>query len=171
MISPIPASNIKINDDALWLVLPDPLTKTVCFNSIIGSQYDVLQDRLCDTCHGDGLETKKVFDWESGQFVTARKTPCPDCDGTGRYKFILDVQEPCRCSAECGDIESYSVHVVEVLGLLVAGQFVEESDWWFEEPNVLRHFSDESNDVYLPTATVPGMYVIKLSIHKAKSLV
>jgi hypothetical protein len=81
-------------------------------------------DRLCDTCNGSG----------SFPAIQSQTDPCPDCDGTGRHCFTLDVEsepfwsvdeqakyhiEPCD-DADCckPPPKQLSVHVVEVLPIV-----------------------------------------------------
>ena len=174
----IPASHIKFSDDrtTAWLVVSaDP------------SEYgwDVALNRPCDTCDGS-LE----------QLIVERGVVrCPDCHGSGRHCFEIEVRTECTCerrtigggagwydhATDCpvrsikGYLASDGWHFVRtltvsvvpgmVLGPLDDGQFVGESDYWYEEPNILRHFHDDQNDITLPDAAAVGMFAVWFNVH------
>ena len=141
----------------------------------------VLEDRPCDHC----------------QPTTSRKYPrhhpdhCPDCDGTGRHTFTVEVEVE-RCSygsmtafRECGIPECWyepcradgkvalTVHVIDVLPIVSdydeSGPFpliVQDEDLLF----YLVTTEDEAagsdgTPITLPSATEPGQWLVRLAVH------
>jgi hypothetical protein len=220
----IPADRIAIDGDTAWFI-PQRCPETRAPQGAHWGQgnpciYGVRAlDRPCDTCDGSGTC------FHGGPDVLPR---CPDCDGTGRRTFTLDVEvdyhdsgwrgdcpwllrcnktpgfDPegicaygCREEPECqtcvGDVEpdgwgpdpgpeieiaTLTVHVVQVLPIVdCVGAFVDFTDYDPQpavlfHPNVygvrpkLLHVGGRLETIALPDATAPGMWAVRLTIHK-----
>jgi hypothetical protein len=82
----IPANHISFNDDGseAWVVYATGYEADVC----------KLLDRPCDTCGGNWQDYMEPLD-RDGSVVS----PCPDCDGTGRHTFTIEVGG-CICNGD-----------------------------------------------------------------------
>jgi hypothetical protein len=172
-MSIIPSTAITIDGTTAWLVGPD---YTPAFIATL--------NRPCDTCDTyDGLGCIG--------FPDGYDDPCPDCHGTGRHTFTLDV--PCLCmtlpgcngpykGGPCGGTGTrhIAVHVVEVMPI-VAWDTV---DLGLPHPvpcmtvdphgNGLEVTERDAHDYFginraTPTDTDPGMFAVRLEIHKAQA--
>jgi hypothetical protein len=149
----IPSTDITIDGDTAWLVVRNQ----------DGWFWKTDHNRPCDTCNGHGHVRQRLHDAPG----IHRPVTCPDCHGTGRHTFTLDVQEPCRCKADCGDIATITVHVVEVLpigdkdtmgeGFLYGGRHLGPN--WI----IVGGGSDQPN-ITLPDSAAPGKHAVHLAI-------
>jgi hypothetical protein len=129
-----------------------------------------LRNRPCDTCDGAGSEGPNMHEplgWE-----------CPDCDGTGRRTFTLDVAAPfipyCDVYIEPTTI---TVHVVAVLPIVdCVGAFADFTDYNPQpavlfHPNVygipprVLHVGGRLESISLPDSAATGMWAVELVIH------
>ena len=143
------------------------------------------ENRPCDRCHGTG---RMLEDDDS-------HPACPDCHGTGRHTFTLDVEcDECNESGKLGSdacwkcyaigSKDITVHVVEVLpiyGRLDSPLPAGVSKWVWHSPNdldadrrgtFLCEIIDNETQmtaVNLPAAAAPGMWAVRLAIHKENS--
>jgi hypothetical protein len=165
-MSIIPSAAITIDGPTAWLVV----------RNHDGWFWETDHNRPCDTCNGQGWFPFQFFTQDYGYQIL--EDSCIDCHGTGRHTFTIDVQEPCRCKADCGDITQLSVHVVEVLPIHGA------TEHW---PDATHLSLDEGNrTVWLWTWTgqgfdftrdyctlsadaASGMYAVRLAIHKGET--
>jgi hypothetical protein len=175
----IPADSITFNDDGTaWLVeeaLPDspsgwPATRN---------------DYPCDTC-GGGLE--EAFQWRDWQTVSMIQD-CPDCDGTGRHTFTVEVGGHSRTpslsmelsgEAPCdGCVRTYRVSVVPGMVLRIISMSAACADdapplpfiispVRRGEATVIAGYPDADHEtvITLPPAAQPGMWAVKLRVEK-----
>jgi hypothetical protein len=163
-MSIIPSTAITIDGTTAWTL----------FYGTIGEDgmrdYDAL-NRPCDTCNGRGFRPLKEGPTVGIMVIENGLSPlggCPDCDCTGRHCFTLDVQEPCRCKADCGDINQLAAHVVEVLPI------VEENEDAYHDPetisaDMLGGFWHGNRQISLSDDAAAGKFAIRLEIHKAQT--
>jgi hypothetical protein len=164
----ISSTDIAIDGTTAWLVVDEA-------NQIGFTHYG----RPCDTCKGYGQEATAHDGTVAGGYVD-----CPDCGGTGRHTFTLDVREPCRSEVDCwNDIKTFTVHVVEVLPIVdaTAPQQTVRADIidWGEK----HHRNSPTRFVYMPadqttagtylpafpTSAAPGKYAVRLAIHESET--
>jgi hypothetical protein len=167
----IPQTHITIDGDTAWWVTGDPIASSEAWAMTIC--------RPCDTCDGVGKTIQQGRDTRSWQ-------TCPDCHGTGRFTFTLDV--PCLCmtlpgcngpykGGPCGGTgtRQITVHVVEVLPIdAVIGACLAHK--W---PHVLVGHglsvlcggpgTDGVTSITLPASKAVGKYAVRLAIHKGTS--
>ena len=169
----IPSTAIHFNDDdTLWWVTD--------LGTFTDWEDDYLE-RECDTCDGDG-------------YVKPDKSHlCPDCDGTGRHTFTIEVEneewhcETCNDSgiSHTGDTASscgycptdhtYSVSVVPGMVLRVVAS--DEPCDPAELRNVIvsmdngsANYITERNSIAtttLPPDARPGMWAVQLQVHQS----
>jgi hypothetical protein len=80
----IPADHIAIDGDTAWVVIPERFTTHPPADW-------TSKDRPCDTCGGCG-----AVDIPEDEEHFNLTEPCPDCDGTGRHTFEIEVANPNR---------------------------------------------------------------------------
>jgi hypothetical protein len=172
----IPATHIEFNDDhtEAWLVLNvSPQGKTYPAAGV-----SPRADRPCDTC-GGRKGTSGVIPYEYARW----RTPCPDCDGTGRHTFTIDVdlshaEMGCTKSEvlEGGGIwptRTYRVSVVPDMVLpiihndnapmLDGARFVE---MWDDHHAIAWIDAHNDGRFILPSAAVRGMWAVKLAVQQ-----
>jgi len=159
----IPADRIHFNDDGTaWLVeeaLPDspsgwPATRN---------------DRPCDTCGGS------MYVWPEGSSFRSN-TPCPDCDGTGRHTFTIEVENDTylidpsftyRVSVAPGMV----LPIVSTGGAYLTSSAIVLADEGPVGSAVIVRISGPlvtyHEIVTLPPAAKPGMWAVKLNVLKA----
>jgi hypothetical protein len=76
-MSIIPSAAITIDGPTAWLVV----------RNHDGWFWETDHNRPCDTCDGR-KGTSGIIPYEYARY----RTPCPDCHGTGRFTFTLDVE-------------------------------------------------------------------------------
>ena len=158
----IPASHIKFSDDrkTAWVVFDDDDNERLARSS---HAFVSDLDRPCSTCGGHGsIPNNRI----GGGWMD----DCEFCHGSGRPCFDIDVAPEYIAAGwdwPGPSLHRLTVSVVEgmVLGPLDDGQFVGESDYWYEEPNILRHFHDDQNDITLPDAAAVGMFAVWFNVH------
>jgi hypothetical protein len=156
----IPSTAIAIDGNTAWWVR--------VFNGAADAY-----NRPCDTCDTyDGLGCIG--------FPDGYDDPCPDCHGTGRHTFTLDVREPCRSDVDrWNDIKTLSVHVVEVLPIIewdtVDLGLPHPVPCMTIDPHGNALEADEAgvdwfkaHDRTLPPDAAPGMFAVRLAIHKGE---
>jgi hypothetical protein len=126
--------------------------------------------RSCDTCGGN----------QRIDLPDYRNAECPDCDGTGRHTFMIEVERTCPGGGDlCGGDDPHTlmpprthrVSVVEGMVLPIVGK-------WEHRPNVgsfITRFDGATRlwtdaDLYehlrLPPDAKPGMWAVKLQVHQ-----
>jgi hypothetical protein len=180
-MSIIPSTAITIDGTTAWTL----------FYGTIGEDgmrdYDAL-NRPCNACYGYGQEATAHDGTVAGGYVD-----CPDCAGTGRHCFTLDVEcvlpmcvngqrgywqdgHPCGYCNATGTSQ-LSVHVVEVLPIVY--------NWndWMTKPlvsierdgsavlveNRIDGFCEKVTDITLPADAAAGKFAVRLEIHKAQA--
>jgi hypothetical protein len=198
----IPRTHIEFNDDhtKAWLVMPaDPISTAFmirnewfpCSSDGVPDWWAAL-DRPCETCNG-----RKAVEAEFWDLTDPNNhlgwVDCPDCHGTGRHTFAIDIKCPtygdthigsvragtgrCEHGGCTGGILTFRVSVVPgmVLPILTVGvegyptdppeQFV-----WITKKGVLRVVNCvEKSDTHCgqaPSAATKGMYAVKLAVHQ-----
>jgi len=93
----IPASHIKFSDDrkTAWVVFDDDDNERLARSS---RAFISDLDRPCSTCGGRGEVVVSggyytADDWP----IPVRYGPCPDCHGSGRPCFEIEVRTECTC--------------------------------------------------------------------------
>ena len=108
----IPASDIRFSEDGTraWVVASDP-------RNVWGS--DTMNDRPCDTClcPGDGDLCGDGGPHQIG-------ASCPDCSGTGRHTFNIEVAV--QTEVDAYESDTYRVSVLQVR------QNAKSGDWIIE---------------------------------------
>ena len=176
----IPQTDIAIDGDTAWLVDTPGMS--------VGWEQ---RNRPCDTCEGSGHVRKRLHDAPG----IHRPVTCRNCGGTGRHTFTLDVEcDECNESGKLGSdacwkcyaigSKDITVHVVEVLpiyGRLDSPLPAGVSKWVWHSPNdldadrrgtFLCEIIDNETQmtaVNLPAAAAPGMWAVRLAIHKENS--
>lgn len=180
----IPADHIMIDGNTAWWVDHRPLRNNPALQAVLDQTVTAKAlDRPCDGCDGRGTISQVVT---VPHVVTIRDAIyCPDCDGTGRHTFTIEV----ACEA-CGDRHdipignssggsTLRVHVVPdmVLKIVDNGHDLVRT---YESGCVLeaRHRdTKEAMHLYvklgvgvetitLPPAAQPGMWAVKLEVHQ-----
>jgi len=95
----IPADHFHDNGDGTALVVEQP-NGLPALTEMCGDDERPL-DRPCDTCDG----WSKVYENDVG--------PCPDCDGSGRHTFTVEVAAPPPIDGYVAE-PSLRVHVIDV---------------------------------------------------------
>jgi hypothetical protein len=147
----IPASHWHDNGDGtVWVV----------FN-VIAPEYDpwTPYDRPCDTCHGARYDRAIA--------------PCPDCDGTGRHTFTIEVDDgeypldrplDFRCSVVPGMVLPIvdqddgcpdTPHVC-LFCCCLGGE--EHQQWWYYDGD------ETEEEITPPPAAAPGMFAVLLKV-------
>jgi hypothetical protein len=140
----IPADHITIDGDTAWWVR-DPGEWTD-YGSILNEL-----DRPCDTCGS-------MFD------IDIRGIVCPDCHGTGRHVFDIEVATP--EAKGFGDfIDSYRVHVVPGMVLQIHDHFVKGPHVRLRNGRaVYVEANERQHRIILPSAAAPGMWAVQLAV-------
>jgi hypothetical protein len=165
-MSVIPHTAITIEGDTAWWVKPAALQ-----DGLTDPKSAWMFNRPCDTCDGSG----------SFPAIQSQTDPCPDCAGTGRHTFTLDVQLPWAAKAVnnifTDEVEQatrqITVHILEVLPIVY--------DWndWMTKPlvsieqdgsavlveNRIDGFCEKVTDITLPTDAASGMWAVKMALH------
>jgi DnaJ-class molecular chaperone len=83
----IPRTHIEFNDDhtEAWVVVEQ--TDSGWLSGLMGA------DGPCDTCDGASVLRDEEHD-DAGRVVGVVWEHCPDCDGTGRHTFTIDIECP-----------------------------------------------------------------------------
>jgi hypothetical protein len=160
----IPSTAITIDDTTAWWVID--------LKTAWRRKHD---NRPCDTCDGR-KGTSGIIPYEYARY----RTPCPDCHGTGRHCFTLDVEGECMSIAN-GRLRRYdgfaiSVHVVEVLEIVerdgsidMAGRLVTHHvTTGLMGSSVTTSIWDGREHlkiITLPADAAPGMYAVRLAVH------
>jgi hypothetical protein len=161
----IPADHFgpTVNGEAWWVMDEAPHSG---LNAI---------DRPCDTCDGSGL---RVASSPDGREVYHGPGLCPDCDGTGRHTFDIEV----ACEA-CGDRHDIPIgnssggatyRVSVVLGMVlpivdVVDECPEHSHLcvFYDRRTNRWSFSDDTKldpVTALPPDAKPGMWAVKVAV-------
>jgi hypothetical protein len=170
-MSAIPASDISIDIDGTTAWLVDTPGMSVGWE---------LRNRPCDTCDGSGTC------FHGGPDVLPR---CPDCDGTGRRTFTIELECPIcngKRSEFCGygdglpddnpscsmGVERVAVHVVEVLPIHDYCTDYKPADhichawrddrWYWHRSE--RGDRPTEKIITLPDSAAPGMWAVLLAI-------
>jgi len=170
----IPADHWLDNGDGtVWWVLM-PIDRV----QLAAKEADI--DRPCDTCDsGDLRPAGWLYIRGEGWQL------CPDCDGTGRHTFTVEVERPIpmlnanpdRPDITSNEIRTYRVSVVPgtVLPIFdldgsdgnneanimwddVDGSFLYYPAGWYDD----RDLGEQT--VTLPSAAAPGMWAVKLAV-------
>jgi hypothetical protein len=156
----IPADRIHFNDDGTaWWVMDEAPHRGL--NAI---------DRPCDTCGGS------MYVWPEGSSFRSN-TPCPDCDGTGRHTFTIEVENDTYLIDP-----SFTYRVSVVLGMVLPiygeddmgdrlpqewmphitiNSFNAAQQWW-RNPKCPDEWANDG--ITLPPAAKPGMWAVKLEV-------
>jgi hypothetical protein len=158
----IPADHWRDNgDDTSWVVTSDP-------RNLLTGWVDGPIDRPCDTC--DGL--KQVRDYCSSEecddpHCTLVTLHCPDCDGTGRHTFTIEVDTGEWSSVVQGmKTRTLRVSVIPGMALPIYDRLakglciVERADGSFS----LFRADGRNAPITLPPAAAPGMRAVKLAV-------
>jgi len=161
----IPADNFLLSDDgttALWVNDAPGAANTTTLNRPCETTYDDLQERFGDP------------------YVR-----CPDCDGTGRHTFNIEVEcghfdDPESPTISCWNCEAgkrtYRVHVIDVLPIvdttgLHQGEQLPPPDHACAistySPRVFNVGSKAAGwePITLPPDAAPGQWLVRLAVH------
>jgi hypothetical protein len=174
----IAATAITINGDTAWLVVP-----LSGYHPNVATTY-THYNRPCDRCHGTGRMLED----------DASRPTCPDCYGTGRHTFTIDVRcdlceghgafmdvspmKPCSSCRGAG-VTTLTVHVVEVLPIYAEDvpdeQVPDGQSHIVYNEGVgefdLLNWSDElghwrcDGTIPLSADAAPGKYVVRMAVH------
>jgi hypothetical protein len=132
-------------------------------------------DRPCDTCGGWG-----ELEDDHPVYGAAMGADCPDCDGTGRHTFTIEVDNVDTVDEfiEHGNCRSYRVAVVTGMVLPIAAMdnegecgFADNEDHVCVAPNRIggidgvdhvAYVNGTSDYITLPPAAKPGMWAVKV---------
>jgi hypothetical protein len=153
----IPASAIHFNDDGTAWSLLHELAQYVPATEF----PEVWLDRSCDTCGGTGT-------WRA-LFADTHGT-CPDCDGTGRHTFTVEVAW--QTEVDAYQSETLRVSVVTVLPIVkhdehsIVGRYIVqmESGAFYLMSN--EDFPVTSEQITLPPDAKVGDWSVKLEVHQ-----
>jgi hypothetical protein len=190
----IPSTAIAIDGDTAWWIVEHPLcpTHAPCdcgrfglpfglphcklsceLGSVTGLARALDLDRPCDTW-------RPICNRIGTGFGKPDHNGCPDCHGSKRHTFTLDVREPCRSDVDrWNDIKTLSVHVVEVLPIIewdtVDLGLPHPVPCMTIDPHGNALEADEAgvdwfkaHDRTLPPDAAPGMFAVRLAIHKGE---
>lgn len=172
----IPSDRIHDNGDGTaWLVIGGP-DHDARIQGVEGWKWD---DRPCDTCGGDG---EFANDLNEGHWQD-----CPDCAGTGRHTFEIEVDTPKYITFPSGASYTPTIRlrasvVPDMVLPIVSGAACESPpprvhhvcihehpDGFLIPPNnaqlLMGGLHDSSRAITLPPAAAPGMFAIKLESH------
>jgi hypothetical protein len=153
----IPASHISFNNDGTaWYVFSES-----------AKWWADIKDRPCDTCLGTKL---RVVSSPDGSEVYHGPGPCPDCNGTGRHTFTIEVAW--QTEVDAYESQSYRVSVIPGMVLpIVDGDQCPENPHVAMNPdgtswhcNGTPYDGDRQAMVTLPPAAKAGMWAVKLKI-------
>jgi len=174
----IPATDVTpVVDGTMWLRLDD----TARFNQ--AEEWWMQADRPCDTCGGAGRRQVDRYGnaWgdklaEAMSTVIVGDIACPDCDGTGRHTFTMDVAYITRADLcphdRCGSLR---VHVIPDMVLPIyadVGPVPTETHIritgggiaWLAEP--IQGGGWRHTEITLPSAAKPGDWLVQLEVHE-----
>ena len=146
---PISHDDILIDGDTAWWII-----------TAFGEQYRYSDfedlDRPCDLCGGEPTHM------DTG-------AECPDCSGTGRHCFEIEVAQ--RILKSYGHyIETIKVHVVEVLPIQNSTSNEIDTIWdrgdgtfWIVEESTSIGEPPVGNPVKLPPNAAPGKWAVRLA--------
>jgi len=163
----IPADHWLDNGDGtVWWVLM-PIDRV----QLAAKEADI--DRPCDTCDsGDLRPAGWLYIRGEGWQL------CPDCDGTGRHTFTVEVERPIpmlnanpdRPDITSNEIRTYRVSVVPGMVLPITtgdapylgGPHVWMSSTGHRPQDAVAYLDEGSTPITLPPAAAPGMWAVKL---------
>jgi len=172
----IPADSFLLSDDGT--------TALVVFGGVpgwtpIGWEAD---NRPCVVCKGLGRDIADLV------------TPCPDCDGTGRHTFTIEVECTGKlvevtdngrfglsCDGGCGKeypwgTLTFTVHVLDVLPIVneagskgIPGRVITHNVMTGLGGTVVRTWLwdglEAREPITLPPAAQPGQWLVRLAVH------
>lgn len=154
----IPADHIAFNDDGTtWLVFGDDDNERM----FLPAEWADDLDRPCDTCGGNWQDYLEPLD-RDGNVVS----PCPDCHGTGRHTFDIEVADERRPWPE--HHKTYRVSIVPGMVLPIVDRRMQPTTptgpvilLGFNGPSIWTE-STGHQPINLPPAAAPGMWAVLL---------
>ena len=171
----IPADSFLLSDDGT--------TALVVFGGVPGWTpigWEALFNRPCVVCKGLGRDIADLV------------TPCPDCDGTGRHTFTIEVECTGKlvevtdngrfglsCDGGCGKeypwgTLTFTVHVFDVLPIVdendaMNGPGIPRRCIIYRSPTEAWFYGDADEGVEritLPPDAAPDMFAVSLDVHE-----
>jgi hypothetical protein len=167
----IPSSSIALSEDgrqAWWVV-----RECDCDHRVSVGCHKTLRraDQSCDACGGD-----------SDRWFRLGGSPCPDCDGTGRHTFTIEVEhhDAAYMTYQTGEPGTRTFRVSVVPGMVVPIVDNDAPEWYERSDHHIGMGQDENaeyngridtgtepgyvRDVILPPDARPGMWAVQLQI-------